>query len=76
MKVAQNAGARNLLVTAQPQRARPARRFMLHIPAQTMAAIRAETTSVLPMGSAYEGTLFVLFEIMVLKLKALLDGVD
>jgi len=35
-----------------------------------------ETTSVLPMGSAYEGTLFVLFEIMVLKLKALLDGVD
>jgi 6-phospho-3-hexuloisomerase len=26
-------------------------------------------TSVLPMGSLYEGALFVLFEIMVLKLK-------
>ena len=31
-------------------------------------------TSVLPMGSAYEGALFVLFEIMVLKLKTLLDA--
>ena len=31
----------------------------------------AKVTSVLPMGSAYEGALFVLFGVMVLKLKAL-----
>jgi 6-phospho-3-hexuloisomerase len=30
-------------------------------------------TSVLPMGSLYEGALFVLFEIMVLKLKGKLN---
>jgi 6-phospho-3-hexuloisomerase len=29
-------------------------------------------TSVLPMGSLYEGALFVLFEIMILKLKDML----
>jgi 6-phospho-3-hexuloisomerase len=33
-----------------------------------------ETTSGLPMGLAYEGALFLLFEIMVLKLKAVLDA--
>lgn len=31
-------------------------------------------TSVLPMGSAFEGALFVLFEVMVLKLTALLGA--
>ena len=31
----------------------------------------ARVTSVMPMGSADEGALFVLFEVMVLKLKAL-----
>jgi hypothetical protein len=41
--------------------------------AQTMADDRGGAkTSVLPMGSLYEGCLFVLFEIMVLKLKDLL----
>ena len=30
----------------------------------------AQATSVLPMGSLFEGALFVLFEVMVLKLKA------
>lgn len=45
----------------------------LLIAAPTMADDRgAGTTSVLPMGSVYEEALFVLFEIMVRKLKAML----
>ncbi len=31
-------------------------------------------TSVLPMGSVFEGALFILFEVMVLRLKKLLDA--
>ena len=46
--------------------------FTLLIPAQTMASDQgAARTSVLPMGSLFEGALFLLFEIMVLKLQAL-----
>ena len=73
MKVAKKGGARNLLVTAEPQTtAARLAALTLHIPAQTMASDEgAKVTSVLPMGSAYEGALFVLFEVMVLKLKAL-----
>ena len=33
----------------------------------------AARTSVLPMGSLYEGALFMLFEVMVLRLKARLN---
>jgi 6-phospho-3-hexuloisomerase len=76
MKVAKKAGAQNLLLTAElgSSAARLAA-FTLHIPAQTMASDRGvKASSVLPMGSAYEGALFLLFEIMVLKLKALLDA--
>ena len=43
------------------------------IPAQTMANDQGSAaTSVLPMGSLYEGALFVLFEVMVLKLREVL----
>ena len=43
---------------------------MLTIPAQTMADDQgAKKSSVLPMGSLYEGALFVLFEVMILKLR-------
>lgn len=73
-EVARRAGATILLITAQP-RARSAKLadFVLHLPAQTMADDRGEDRgSVLPMGSLYEGALFVLFEIMILKLSALL----
>lgn len=74
MNVAKNAGSHNLLVTAQPQSS--AGRLadsMIVIPAQTMASDRGEVrTSVLPMGSVFEGALFVLFEVMVLRLKTLL----
>lgn len=73
MKVAKDAGATVILLTAEPDggAARLAD-FTLLIPAQTMASDQgAAKTSVLPMGSAFEGALFVLFEVMVLKLKAL-----
>jgi len=75
MKVAGQAGARNLLLTAEPQAsAAQLADFTLNIPAQTMASDQgAQATSVLPMGSLFEGALFMLFEIMVLKLKTMLD---
>ena len=45
----------------------------LVIPAQTMADDQgAAANPVLPMGSIYEGALFVLFEVMVFRLKAIL----
>jgi 6-phospho-3-hexuloisomerase len=68
--VAQRDGARTLLVTAQPQgRCALAADAVLHLPAQTMADDRAPTASVLPMGSLYEGALYLLFEVMVLRLR-------
>ncbi|ALN72899.1 SIS domain-containing protein [Aureimonas sp. AU20] len=72
--VAKAAGARVLVVTAQPMGRVPGMAdFVLTIPAQTMADDQGETaSSVLPMGSLFEGALFVLFEVMVLKLKGLL----
>jgi 6-phospho-3-hexuloisomerase len=76
MKVAKKAGAQNLLLTAElDSSAAKLAEFRLHIPAQTMASDQgAKASSVLPMGSAYEGALFVLFEIMVLKLRALIGA--
>ena len=45
---------------------------LITIPAQTMARDQgAGVTSALPMGSVYEGALFLLFEIMVLQLRDL-----
>jgi 6-phospho-3-hexuloisomerase len=75
LDVAKTAGATILFITAQPE-GRGARfaDFVLLLPAQTMANDQGTAkSSVLPMGSLYEGCLFVLFEVMVLKLKALLD---
>lgn len=72
--VARAAGATILVITAQPKgRAAQYADFVLTLPAQTMADDQGEKkTSVLPMGSLYEGALFVLFEIMILKLKDML----
>ena len=74
MDVAKSAGATILFLTAQPQgKCAQYADFVLTIPAQTMADDQGDArTSVLPMGSLYEGALFVLFEVMVLKLIALL----
>lgn len=73
MQVARAAGATTLLITAEPQSsAARLADFVLTIPARTMASDQgAAKSSVLPMGSVYEGALFVLFEVMVLKLKAI-----
>ncbi len=68
--VAKAAGARVLVITAQPAGRVPRMADdILLLPAQTMADDRGAAVSLLPMGSVYEGALFVLFEVMILKLK-------
>jgi 6-phospho-3-hexuloisomerase len=68
--VAKEAGADIMVITAQPSgRAPRMADFVLTIPAQTMADDRGSNLSVLPMGSLFEGALFLLFEVMILKLK-------
>ena len=71
MGVAKKAGATILFITAQPKgKAAQLANFVLTIPAQTMANDQgSKKTSVLPMGSLYEGSLFILFEVMILKLR-------
>ena len=71
MKVARRDGAEVLFLTAteDAQAATLADQVLL-IPAQTMANDQDVTArSVLPMGSVYEGALFVLFEMLVLRLR-------
>ncbi|KAA0971142.1 SIS domain-containing protein [Aureimonas fodinaquatilis] len=73
MNVAREAGANVLLFTANPDA--PAGRLATSrvlVPAQTMAN-DIHGDSVLPMGSLYEGALFVLFEMLVLSLKERLN---
>ena len=74
MQVARDAGAKNLLLTAQRESsAAKLADFKLLILAQTMADDQGpRKSSVLPMGSVFEGALFLLFEVMVLKLKEML----
>jgi 6-phospho-3-hexuloisomerase len=68
--VARTAGARVMCITADPEGAVPRKSDdVLVLPAQTMATDQGDDTSSLPMGSVYEGGLFLLFEIAVLKLK-------
>ena len=63
-------GARTACVTAQPAGNVPqAADVVLTIPAQTMADDRGVATSVLPMGSLYEGAQYVAFELVVLLLR-------
>ncbi len=70
MGVAKAAGSKILFITAQlKSRGAALADFVLHLPAQTMADDQGDKrSSVLPMGSLFEGALFVLFEVMVLKL--------
>lgn len=71
MGVAHEAGAQVLMITAQPNgRCAALADHIVFLPAQTMADDQGDKkSSVLPMGSLFEGALFVLFEVMVLKLK-------
>ena len=62
------AEAQTLVVTAQDGEAARRADLVLHVPAQTMAD-DTSGSSALPMGSLYEGALYVLFEVMVLQLR-------
>jgi 6-phospho-3-hexuloisomerase len=69
--VAKHAGARIACVTAQPAgtAARASDRILL-IPAQTMANDKGgAATSILPMGSLFEGALYLAFELLILALR-------
>lgn len=70
MQVAKDAGARTLLVTAQPQ-GRAARQadIVTVIPAQTMADDQGGRVSVLPMGSLFETAQMIVFELVILRLR-------
>ena len=70
MKIANDAGAKTAIVTAQPSSnlARSAD-HVLHIPAQTMADDQGAKASVLPMGSLFELSQMLVFELLVLRLR-------
>jgi 6-phospho-3-hexuloisomerase len=71
-RVARDAGARVLVVTAEPGGETSALADeLLVIPAQTMAR-DVGGGSVLPMGSLFEGAMFVVFEVLVLRLRDVL----
>jgi 6-phospho-3-hexuloisomerase len=73
MQVAQTAGATILFITAVPGTASNAlASYTVVVPAQTMANDRTGT-SALPMGSLFEGALFLLFEAMIDELRQMLD---
>lgn len=70
MQVARQAGARVALVTAEPAgAAAKLAHTVLVVPAQTMANDEGQGVSVLPMGSLYEGALYILFELIILALR-------
>ena len=77
MGVAQGAGATVACITAQPGGEAPRRaNLVLVIPAQTMADDRGTAaTSVLPMGSLFEGAQYLTFELLILALRDRL-GID
>ena len=68
MRTVRDARAEVLLLTALPDTPSAAHaNQVLALPAQTMASDAGAETA-MPMGSAYEGALFVLFEVMVADL--------
>ena len=70
MGVARGAGARTLVITAQPA-GEAARRsdVVIHLPAQTMADDRAPQTSLLPMGSLFEAAQLIFFDLVAILLR-------
>ncbi len=72
MRVAQTNGADILFITAEPDTpAKALASYTLVIPAQTMAR-DIGGASALPMGSLFEGCLFLLFEAMIDELRPML----
>ena len=69
METAGSAGATTLCVTAEPGGQTPkSADHVIHLPAQTMASDGAPS-SILPMGSLFEATQFIFFELLVLHLR-------
>ncbi len=69
MGVARSAGARTVVVTAQPGGDAPRQAdAVIHIRAQTMADDTGGT-SVLPMGSLYEAAMLIFFDIVSIRLR-------
>lgn len=68
--VARGAGARTMVVTAQPDGEAPRQAdVVVHLPAQTMADDRGPSTSVLPMGSLYEAVQLLFFDVISIRLR-------
>jgi 6-phospho-3-hexuloisomerase len=69
-KIAKDAGAKTAIVTAQPaSNLAKSADHVLHIPAQTMADDQGAKASVLPMGSLFELSQMLVFELLVLRLR-------
>ena len=67
---ARDAGATIGCITAEPTGRDPqAADLILTIPVQTMASDQGGATSVLPMGSVFEGAMFMAFELLILDLR-------
>jgi 6-phospho-3-hexuloisomerase len=72
MRIAKDAGAQTAVVTARPaSNLAKSADHVLHIPAQTMADDQGGKTSVLPMGSLFELSQMLVFELLVLRLRDL-----
>jgi 6-phospho-3-hexuloisomerase len=68
--VARGAGARTVVVTAQPDGDAPrAADAVVVLPAQTMANDRGGTAGILPMGSLYEAVQLVFFDLASIRLR-------
>lgn len=75
LQVAERDGAEILFFTATADApAASLADHVVYIPAQTMASDQGtESQSILPMGSIYEGSIFMLFEMMILRLQSLMN---
>jgi 6-phospho-3-hexuloisomerase len=68
--VAREAGARTMVVTAQPDGEAPREAdVVVHLPAQTMADDRGSSAGVLPMGSLYEAVQLLFFDVVSIRLR-------
>lgn len=75
LRIARQAGATTLLLTAEPDRApHDVVDHLLVLPARTMARAPGEAEGILPMGSVFEGAMFFLFEVMIHDLRARLGA--
>ena len=71
MGVARKAGARTLIVTAQPEGAAPHEAdIVMYLPAQTMARDQQADASILPMGSLYEAAQLLFFDLISIMLRS------